>query len=663
MSKFAGMTTLLIANRGEIARRILRAAHEMGLRTVAVYSEPDAHAPFVREADVAVPLHGATATETYLNQRQIIAAAQATAADAIHPGYGFLAENADFAAACLEAGLLWVGPPPEAIRQMGLKVVAKALARTAGVPTLPDAAITSDRRADWEMAARTVGYPLLVKASAGGGGKGMRRVDDAAALAESITGARREAKSSFGDATVFLERYLPAPRHVEIQVFADTHGHTLHLYERECSVQRRYQKVIEEAPSPGVTPALRERMAEASVALTRAIGYVGAGTIEYLVDGDDFYFLEMNTRLQVEHPVTECVTGLDLVRLQLQSARGEPLPFAQRDVACAGHAIEVRLYGEDPAAGFLPSVGRVACFEPGLTPGVRYDSGVESGSEVSPYYDPLLAKIIAHASSREEAARRLARALDELRLHGLRTNRDFLAATLRHADFLAGETRTDFIPTHPGLLTAQPPAATQDAHALAAVAALAHQRHSGGPLAFAPSGWRNVRSAGQRIALQRADGETLAVDYVVEGERGSRLSATLDGRALVAEALEVEADGVRFLFAGALRVCRVTIVGDRVYVNSADGQSDLRELPRFVEPAASALAQGPVATLPGVVVSVAVGEGERVTAGQTLLTLEAMKMEHRITANADARVERVLVKVGDKVDAHQPLVTLATDEE
>ncbi|MDE3230072.1 MAG: biotin/lipoyl-binding protein, partial [Chloroflexota bacterium] len=364
-----------------------------------------------------------------------------------------------------------------------------------------------------------------------------------------------------------------------------------------------------------------------------------------------------------EHPVTEGVTGLDLVRLQLQIARGEPLPFAQRDVACAGHAIEARLYGEDPAAGFLPSVGRVVCFEPGLTPGVRYDSGVESGSEVSPYYDPLLAKIIAHAPSREEAARRLARALDELRLHGLRTNRDFLAATLRHADFLAGETRTDFIPTHPALLTAQPPAATQDAHALAAVAALAHQRHSGGPLAFAPSGWRNLRSSGQRIALQRADGETLTVDYVVDGGRGARLSATLDGRALVAEALEVDADGARFLFAGALRVCRVNIVGDRVYVNSAEGQSDLRELPRFVEPAASALAQGPVATLPGVVVSVAVSEGERVTAGQTLLTLEAMKMEHRITANADARVERVLVKVGDKVDVHQPLVTLATDEE
>ena len=657
MPQRAELTSVLIANRGEIARRVLRAAHEMGLRTVAVYSEPDAHAPYVREADLAAPLKGATATETYLDQAQIIAAARATSADAIHPGYGFLAENADFAAACLAAGLIWIGPPPGAIRQMGLKVVAKALARKAGVPTLPDAEIASeDQRGDWEAAAKAVGYPLLVKASAGGGGKGMRRVDGAAGLAEAIAGARREANSAFGDATVFLERYLPAPRHVEMQLFADSHGHVVHLYERECSIQRRYQKVIEEAPSPDVTPALRERMAGASLALARAIDYVGAGTIEYLVDGEDFYFLEMNTRLQVEHPVTEAVTGLDLVRLQIEVARGEALPFDQDGVGCSGHAIEARLYGEDPAAGFLPTFGRIALYEPGLTPGVRYDSGVETGSEVSPFYDPMLAKIIAHAPSREEAARRLARALDELRIHGPRVNRDFLAATLRHPDFLAGETRTDFIPTHPDLLTAQPSAVTQDAHLLAALAVLAHQRHTSSPVqAFAPSGWRNARSGGQRIAFQRGDGAELVVEYVVERDR---LTATTGARALAAEALEVEGDRARFILDGVLRVCRVNAVGEMVYVNSAGGQSDLRERPRFVEPDAAAAAQGPVAPLPGAVVSVAVAAGERVTAGQTLVTLEAMKMEHRITAHTEAIVEQVLVKAGDKVDAHQLLVAL-----
>src|SRR6266446_6379308 len=409
-SQLTEITMLLIANRGEIARRIIRTAHEMGLRTVAVYSVPDRDAPHVLEADVAVPLLGASATESYLDQGQILSAARKTGAEAVHPGYGFLAENAAFAEACAQAGLIWVGPPPDAIRKMGLKIVAKEIARDAGVPVVPDAEITTDDLADWETAACSLGYPLLVKASAGGGGKGMRLVENPAGLAEAITGARREAKSSFGDATVFLARYLPAPRHVEMQIFADMHGNVIHLYERECSIQRRYQKVIEEAPSPGITPMLRERMSEASVALAQAIGYVGAGTIEYLVDGDTFYFLEKNTRLQVEHPVTECITGLDLVRLQIQVARGELLPLRQEDVVCNGHAIEVRLYAEDPGGGFVPTFGRLARFEPGPTPGVRYEAGVVSGYEVTTHYDPMLAKVIAHAPTRTEAAHRLARA-------------------------------------------------------------------------------------------------------------------------------------------------------------------------------------------------------------------------------------------------------------
>ncbi len=654
------ITTLLIANRGEIARRIIRTAHEMGLRTVAVYSVPDRDAPHVLEADVAVPLLGASATESYLDQGQILSAARKTGAEAVHPGYGFLAENAAFAEACAQAGLIWVGPPPDAIRKMGLKIVAKEIARDAGVPVVPDAEITTDDLADWETAACSLGYPLLVKASAGGGGKGMRLVENPAGLAEAITGARREAKSSFGDATVFLERYLPAPRHVEMQIFADAHGNVIHLYERECSIQRRYQKVIEEAPSPSITPTLRERMSEASVALAQAIGYVGAGTIEYLVDGDTFYFLEMNTRLQVEHPVTECITGLDLVRLQIQVARGELLPLRQEDVVCNGHAIEVRLYAEDPGGGFVPTFGRLARFEPGPTPGVRYEAGVVSGYEVTTHYDPMLAKVIAHAPTRTEAAHRLARALNEMRLHGVRTNRDFLGATLVHPDFLAGETRTDFVSKHPELLLAQPSESTREVHVLACVAVLAHRRRASAPVqSFAPSGWRNVRAHGQRIAFETPNGDAVEVEYVLDTARQPvRLTATLGEGTLEAEVLSVDEDGARLVFDGVHYVCRINCVGDIVYANSSGGQTKLRERPRFVEPETSVAARGPIADLPGAVVAVAVAPGDRVEAGQTLVVLEAMKMEHRITAAAAAVVEDVLVKVGDTVDAHQLLVVL-----
>ena len=664
MAKAPDITTLLIANRGEIARRIIRTAHEMGIRTVAVYSEPDADAPYVVEADCAVPLAGASASETYLDQGQLLAAARATGANAIHPGYGFLSENAAFAEACAAAGYVWVGPPAEAIRQMGLKVVAKAIAREASVPTLPDATITGDDASDWEAAARSVGYPLLVKASAGGGGKGMRRVERARELKDALAGARREAQNSFGDATVFLERYLAAPRHIEVQVFADMRGHVIHLYERECSIQRRYQKVIEEAPSLAVTPELRERLVAASVALAQAIGYVGAGTVEYLVDGDQFYFLEVNTRLQVEHPVTEAITGLDLVRWQIQVARGEPLPLEQHEVVCQGHAIEARLYGEDPSAGFLPTFGRLVCFAPGPTPGVRYDAGVVSGSEISPYYDPMLAKVIVHAPSRAEAARRLARALNELRVHGVRTNRDFLVATLRHPDFLAGATTTDFIAQRPELLAAQPSPATQDAHLLATVAALAQRRRDERAVqSFAPSGWRNAPAQGQRVSFATTDGAVSAVVYRIDSRRRPlRLTLTRgqgDGASsLEADALAVAPESVRLVIDGVHHVCHVNVVGDVVYVNSAGGQTELRELPRFVEPEAAAVARGPVAELPGAVVAVAVASGDRVAAGQTLVVIEAMKMEHQITAHVNGVVERLLVGVGDKVNAHQLLVIL-----
>jgi propionyl-CoA carboxylase alpha chain len=714
-SQMTEITTLLIANRGEIARRIMRTAHEMGLRTAAVYSEPDRDAPYVLEADVAVPLSGSSATESYLDQTQILTAARKVGADAIHPGYGFLAENAAFAEACAKAGFIWIGPPPDAMQKMSLKNVAKDIARNAGVPVIPGIMISSDDATDWERAARSVGYPLLVKANAGGGGKGMRPVESATDLINAITGARREAKNAFGDAMVFLERYLPAPRHIEIQIFADMHGNVIHLDARDCSIQRRYQKVIEEAPALGILPELRERMSEAAIALARAIGYVGAGTIEYLVNGDGFYFLEMNTRLQVEHPVTECITNLDLVRLQIQVARGEPLPIRQHEVICHGHAIEARLYAEDPSAGFLPTYGHLACFEPGPTPGMRYDTGVVSGYEVIPqrrrqvgcygmrydtgavsgyevipqrrrqvgcygmrydtgavsgyevttHYDPLLAKVIVHAPTRTEAAYRLARALTEMRLHGLRTNRDFLAATLIHHDFLAGDTRTDFVSQHPELLRAQPTEVTRDVHVLACVAVLAHRRRLSAPVqSFVPSGWRNVRSCGQRIIFETSNGETIEIDYVFDTERlPMRFTATLGERTLQAEVLALDEESTRLVLDGIHYACRVNCVGDRVYANSANGQTELRELPRFVEPKATAIAGGPISQLPGVISAVMVTAGDHVQAGQTLVVLEAMKMEHQIVAATESVVEKVLVKVGDAVNAHQLLVVLMEDVE
>ncbi len=449
-SELRPIRRLLVANRGEIARRVFRTAHSMGISTVAVYADGDAEAPFVTDADLSVPLCGRTATDSYLSIDKLIAAATASAADAVHPGYGFLSENADFAQAVIDAGLVWVGPAPAAIAAMGDKLAAKESMTAAGVPTLPSVPVADSMSGDDLAAAGTdVGYPLLVKASAGGGGKGMRIVDTAATLADAVAAARREAAGAFGDDTVFLERYLPAPRHVEIQVLGDTHGNLVHCFERECSIQRRHQKVIEEAPSPAVTPALRDRMGAAALAAVRTIGYHSAGTVEFLLEGrgDDaeFWFLEVNTRLQVEHPVTEEITGLDLVREQIRIAAGEPLGYGQGDLTIRGHATEARLYAEDPASGFLPATGTVELWAPARDPQARFDSGIEVGSVVGTEFDPMLAKVVMAAPTRTEAALGLASALDRTRLGGVVTNRDFLSAVLRSDEFLAGDTTTDFI--------------------------------------------------------------------------------------------------------------------------------------------------------------------------------------------------------------------------
>jgi propionyl-CoA carboxylase alpha chain len=501
------LTRVLVANRGEIARRIFAACRSRGIATVAVHSDPDAAAPFVTAADEAVPLGGTTAAESYLDIDAVLDAAVRTGADAVHPGYGFLAENATFATRVEEAGLVWIGPPPEAIEAMGSKVRARKLMEAAGVPIVPGRELGDD---DLAAAAEEVGYPLLVKASAGGGGKGMRPVAGPAELAEAIAGARREAEAAFGDPTVFLERHLQRPRHIEIQVLADAAG-TVSLGERECSVQRRHQKVLEEAPSVAVDEALREQLGAAAVAAAEAVGYAGAGTVEFLLDeSGEFFFLEMNTRLQVEHPVTEMVLGIDLVAEQLRIAAGEPMSEAAREPSIDGHAIEVRLYAEDAAAGFLPQTGtveriRIADAAPFAAPAggarapLRVDSGVEAGTVVGPEYDPMLAKLICWAPDRRTAAARLAAALAGAEIDGLVTNRDFLARLLRSGPFAAGETDTGLLDRELGL--AEPlvgPTASPGYLAAAALAAMAERRDEARVLGFVPPGFRNNFSAPQR---------------------------------------------------------------------------------------------------------------------------------------------------------------------
>jgi propionyl-CoA carboxylase alpha chain len=521
------ITTLLVANRGEIARRILRTAAVMGIGTVAVYAEGDAGAPFVTEADRAVALPGRTAAQTYLNIEALLAAAAAAGADAVHPGYGFLSERADFARAVTAAGLTWVGPPAEVIETMGDKLAAKRLLDGVGVPVLESWEVTGDDL----PGLGGVPLPLIVKAAMGGGGKGMRVVGTHAELAEAVAAARREATAAFGDGTVFLERYITDARHVEIQILADGHGGLVHCFERECSIQRRHQKIIEECPSPAVDPGLRARMGAAALAAAKAVGYLGAGTVEFVLEpSGDFWFLEVNTRLQVEHPVTEAVTGVDLVREQLLVAQGLPLSVTQDGLAINGHAIEARLYAEDPAAGFLPATGTLVDWCPATAPPCRWDAGVETGSVVGVEFDPMLAKVIAHAPTRGEAALALALALARSRIRGVTTNRDFLVAALRHPDFLAGRTTTSFIERSAVPLARRPsPAELRTAVIGAALAAQAAARAAAPVLASLPSGWRNSVMPGERAEYRHGD-DTVAASYA--RQRDGRFEVTVTGPGL-----------------------------------------------------------------------------------------------------------------------------------
>jgi len=682
------ITKLLVANRGEIARRIMRSARAMGIVCVAVCSDPDADAPHVTEADEFVRLPGSTSAETYLRADALVAAALASGADAVHPGYGFLSEDAGFARDCAAAGLVFVGPPPAVIEAMGSKLAAKATMAGAGVPVLPTVRIAAEtgeviqgdddpgdgseggpieRRlveSDLVDAARELGWPVLVKASSGGGGRGMRVVEGPDDLADAVASATREAAAAFGDGTVFLEPYIARPRHVEVQVLGDVHGTVVHLFERECSIQRRHQKIVEECPSAAVTPALRAEMCATAVTAARAIGYVGAGTVEFLLLPDGtFAFLEVNTRLQVEHPVTEMVTGLDLVRLQLLVAEGLPLPPEVLDPQCLGHAIEVRLYAEDPTRSWQPSAGRLERFSVPTGPGLRLDSGVEDGSEVSPYYDPMLAKVIAHGPTRDDAARALAGALDRAQIHGVTTNRDLLVRILRHPEFLSADIDTAFLARHdPALLGApKATAAVEQLHALAAgLAAQAERRRRAPVLGSLPSGWRNNPSQLQTCAFDgRAD--RIDIGYRFDPRGGAEVAVDGKPRPDV-EVVGCDPDQVVLSVGGVVRRYQVHRVGTSVWVDGPDGSSSLTEIPRFALPGSQLVAGALVAPLPGTVVKVAVVAGDRVEAGVTLIAIEAMKMEHEVKATAAGTVAEVHVAEGEQVEAGRLLVVLTPDE-
>jgi geranyl-CoA carboxylase alpha subunit len=651
-------TKILIANRGEIALRVIRSAREAGYRTVAVYSSADARSRHVQEADQAVCIGAALPAQSYLNIDAIIAAARASGADAVHPGYGFLAENEDFAAACREAGLVFIGPSPEAILAMGNKAGAKRLMIEAGVPCVPGYQGDDQGEATLAREAERIGWPVMIKAVAGGGGRGMRLVGSAGEFAERLRSAQSEARNAFGDATVILEKAIVEPRHIEIQVFADRHGNAIHLGERDCSVQRRHQKVIEEAPSPAVTAELRERMGATAVAAVKAIGYEGAGTLEFLLDREgNYYFMEMNTRLQVEHPVTEAITGLDLVALQLRVAAGEALPISQQDVRLAGHAIEVRLCAEDAEQGFMPQSGTMALWQPAAR--LRVEHALASGSEIPPYYDSMIAKLVSHGATREEARRKLIAGLQDTVALGVKTNQVFLTRCLQHAVFAHGQATTAFIGQHQQELLLREQAGEERAAALAAVLLLetsagARQRGAGRRLSHSlPIGLRYEIDGAQQAATLTDMGPHRY--EVRQGERRHEV-----------ELVELAGHRVRFVCDGVMESADYTRDGARLRVS-------WRGMPREVlDTTRAATARQEVggagdgklrASMNGRVVAVLVEAGQRVSAGQPMVTLEAMKMEHIHAAPVAGTVKAVHAAVGDQVPAGRVVVEIEHEKE
>ena len=625
---------LLIANRGEIACRIIKSAHEMGISCVVVYVEADSNSPFIKQADEAIKLNG-----SYLNGQEIIDAALSSGAQAIHPGYGFLSENAKFSRDVIKAGLIWVGPSSRVITSMGDKLKAKEIAQKAGVPTLP---MTTDPKK-----AKTIGYPVLIKAAAGGGGKGMRVVESAKDLKEAIVGAKREALTGFADDRIFIERYVGSSRHIEIQILGDTHGNVVHLGERECSIQRRHQKIIEESPSPRVDEEMRNTMGAAAIKLAKKLKYESAGTVEFLVDDKtgEFWFLEVNTRLQVEHPVTEGVTGKDLVYEQLRIARGEELGYEQEDISWTGSSIEARLYAEDPANDFLPATGELIAYEPDPNIEARWDTGVEKGSVIGTDFDPMIAKVITTGKTRTDAANKLALALESLHIGGVTTNRDFLVASLRTSQFHKGLTTSDFIkkakPKRSIVLKGE------ELELTASIAALwiqGENRNNATVLNQIPSGWRNSRLPKQKISFKYLK-EEITISYSSKRDGSFNLNENS-----VAKIVDWYKDSIDIEINNKRLFSKITKKADKIVVHMPWGDALLETLPRFVLPGLDIESGGLIAPMPGKVIDLKVKVGSKVKKGDTLVILEAMKMEHQVKASEDGKVSKLLIRKDDQLD-------------
>jgi propionyl-CoA carboxylase alpha chain len=625
---------LLIANRGEIACRIIKSAHDMGISCVAVYVDADADSLFVKQADEAVRL-----SDSYLNSKEIISAAKTTGAQAIHPGYGFLSENAKFSRDVLKEGLIWVGPNSRVITSMGDKLKAKVLAEKAGVPTLP---MTTDPKK-----AGSIGFPVLIKAAAGGGGKGMRIVETKKDLKESILSAQREALSGFGDDRVFIERYVGSSRHIEIQILGDSHGNVVHLGERECSIQRRHQKIIEESPSPRVDPEMRQAMGEAAVNLAKKLKYESAGTVEFLVDDKtgEFWFLEVNTRLQVEHPVTEGVTGKDLVYEQLRIARGEQLGYEQDDIEWEGSSIEARLYAEDPSNDFLPATGKLIAYQPDMNIEARWDTGVEQGSVIGTDFDPMIAKVISTGKTRTDAANKLALALESLHIGGVITNRDFLVSSLRSEEFHRGLTTSDFIEkVNPQRKIPMMGETLELASSVAALWIQGLNRNNSRTLSQIPSGWRNSRLPKQKLSFKCLE-EEATITYQIRRDGSFDLNEGSIAKIFnwKESGIDIEIDGQRFF-------SKVTKNNETVVVHMPWGDAVLEILPRFILPGNEAQTGGLIAPMPGKVIDLKVKVGSKVKKGDTLVILEAMKMEHQVKASEDGKVSKLLIRKDDQLE-------------
>ena len=627
--------SILIANRGEIACRIIKTAKEMGIRSIAVYVDADKDSLFVKQADESIRLEDGG----YLDGDQIINAAKMTGAQAIHPGYGFLSENASFARKVKKEKLIWVGPSPNVISVMGDKLKAKELAIKADVPTLPMTSKPNE--------AKKIGYPLLIKAAAGGGGKGMRIVNKEKDLKESIVSAQREAKSGFNDERIFIERYVEKSRHIEIQILGDSKGNVVHLGERECSIQRRHQKIIEESPSPRISDDVRNKMGEAAVKLAKQIKYESAGTVEFLFDDktEEFWFLEVNTRLQVEHPVTEEVTGIDLVCEQLKIARGESLEFDQKDITWTGSSIEARLYAEDPNNDFLPEIGTLIAFEENNSAEARWDTGVNKGTVVGTDFDPMLAKIISYAPNRTDAAGKLAKALESAHIGGVKTNRDFLVNCLKTREFLDGDTTSDFIErVKPSRKLEINQSEIEHASAIAAMWMQQQNRNNSNVAKFMPSGWTNGRLPNQKVTFEF---ENTEYDFEYKQKRDQKFLFSNNKEAFIYSSDE---DGIDMIFDGKRHYSRVTVSKNNILVHMPFGDVMLELKPRFKMPGTEVTIGGLIAPMPGKVIDVKVKKGKKVKAGDTLVILEAMKMEHSIKASEDGTVSELLISVNDQVE-------------